>query len=296
MPQGSKHQSRRVTKLLNMGDPGSGKTGALASLLKDGYRIICLDFDNGLDILVNLLQDDLPALDRLYYETFTDKMKMVGGQTRSTEKIASKSVNMIIPAGTPTAFTRAMKGLTSWKFPVAEGSEETYDLGNSGDWGPETIIVLDSLGFAATAALSLIRDMNNHQLDQQISQPDYGQAMEMVENVLKLLYSDAIKCNVIINTHIVYLEDVLSETHGLPRALGSKLPPKVGGYFNTIIRTKTEGSGKSRKRVIHTQSDVACELKLPVKPGTVPDVLPIDTGLATLFKILRSEDWKEGVQ
>lgn len=291
MPQGSKHQSRKVAKLLNMGDPGSGKTGALACLLKAGYRVIAADFDNGLDILVNLVRDDKEALDRLWYETFTDRMKMVAGMTRTTEKQSSKSINMIIPAGTPTAFTKAMKGLDRWKFPVEEGSDEMYDLGGAHTWGPDTVLLIDSLGFASTAALHLVRDSNMHQMDQQVSQPDYGQAMDMIERMLQLLYSDSIGCNVIINTHIVYLEDVMKELHGLPRALGNKLPPKVGGYFNTIIRTKTEGQGKSQKRVIKTRSDVACELKLPLRPGTVPDTLPIETGLLTILKALHSEEW-----
>jgi hypothetical protein len=56
VPQATKHQSHRTTKLLNLGDAGSGKTGALASLAKAGQRLIILDFDNGLDILIGLLK------------------------------------------------------------------------------------------------------------------------------------------------------------------------------------------------------------------------------------------------
>jgi septum formation inhibitor-activating ATPase MinD len=58
MPQATKHQSHRTTKMLNMGDAGSGKTGALASLAKAGQRLVILDFDNGLDILIGLLKND----------------------------------------------------------------------------------------------------------------------------------------------------------------------------------------------------------------------------------------------
>jgi hypothetical protein len=281
VPQATKHQSHRTTKLLNLGDAGSGKTGALASLAKAGQRLIILDFDNGLDILIGLLKNDQKALEHIYYETFTDEL-MMGPQ------------DMIITKGKPTAFTSAMKGLTKWEFPVERGSKETYNLGNSGDWGPDTTIVIDSLGFAADAALRFVRQKNMHQFEEFVSQPDYGQAMSRVENMLQLLYSDAIKCNVIVNTHIVYLEDVLKGTlKGLPRALGSKLPPKVGGYFNTIVRTMTEGQGRSQKRVIKTASDIGTELKLPVAPGTIPDTLPIEDGLVTIFNALKTEEWIE---
>ena len=281
MPQATEHQSNKITKLLNMGDAGAGKTGALACLAKAGQRLIICDFDNGLDILIGILRKDKASLERIYYETFTDPLKM-GPQ------------NMIVTDGKPAAFTDAMKGLTKWEFPISEGSTEKYNLGNSGDWGPDTTIVIDSLGFASDAALRFVRQLNMHQFDNFVSQPDYGQAMTRIENMLQLLYSDNIKCNVIVNTHITYLEDVLKGTlKGLPRALGSKLPPKVGGYFNSIIRTMTEGQGRSQKRVIKTASDIGVELKLPVAPGTIQDTLPIESGLLTIFNALKSEEWIE---
>lgn len=278
MPVATQHQSHKTTKLLNMGDAGAGKTGACACLAKAGYRLIICDFDNGVDILVGLLRGDEEALGRVYYETFTDPLKMVG--------------NMIVPKESPKAFVRAMTGLDRWRFPVAEGSKETYDLGGADTWGPDTVLIIDSLGFAANAALRLVRHMNGHQLDNFVSQPDYGQAMDKIEGLLQLLYSDNIKCNVIVNTHIVYLEDVMKGSlKGLPRALGSKLPPKVGGYFNTIVRTVTQGEGRAQKRVIKTSTDIGVELKLPVPPGTVPGDLPIQDGLLTIFNALKSNEW-----
>lgn len=281
MPQATEHHSRKITKLLNMGDPGAGKTGALACLAKAGQRLIIVDFDNGVDILIGILRKDKEALARIYYETFTDSLQM-GPE------------NVIVTKGKPKAFTNAMKALTEWEFPIKPGSEEKYNLGNSGNWGPDTTIVIDTLGFASEAALRFVRQDNLHQFDKFVSQPDYGQAMTRIEGMLQLLYSDSIKCNVIVNTHITYLEDVMKGTlKGLPRALGSKLPPKVGGYFNSIVRTMTEGQGRLQKRVIKTASDIGTELKLPVAPGTVPDTLPIDGGLVTIFNALKSEEWIE---
>ncbi|KKK98315.1 hypothetical protein LCGC14_2644000, partial [marine sediment metagenome] len=79
MPQGTKHQSHNVTKLLNIGDSGAGKTSALACLADAGYRLIIADFDNGLDILIKIIKKkNAKALENLYYETFTDEMQMSG--------------------------------------------------------------------------------------------------------------------------------------------------------------------------------------------------------------------------
>ncbi len=293
MPQGTKHQSKKTTKLLNLGVPGSGKTGATACLVEAGYRLIVVDFDNGVDILVNLLRENREALERLYYETFTDKMQLIKGQSRGKDDKIKPSA-MIVTKGTPTAFIDALAGLTKWKFPVEDGSTETYDLGNIGEWGPDTIVLIDSLGFAGVAALRFVRQLNMHQLDTFTSQPDYGQAMDMLEGMLQLLYSDSIRCHVIVNSHITFIDDILKGTLiGLPRALGSKLPPKVGGYFNSIVHTTTVGSGKSAKRVIRIASEGMVELKLPILPGTLPSELPIKDGLLTIFKTLQSADWVE---
>ena len=180
------------------------------------------------------------------------------------------------------------------EIPVEDGSSETYNLGNIGDWGPETIVLIDSLGFAGMAALRFVRQLNMHQLDSFTSKPDYGQAMDMVEGMLQLLYSNSVKCHVIVNSHITFIEDILKGSLiGLPRALGSKLPPKVGGYFNSIVHTTTVGSGKSAKRMIRTTSEGMVELKLPILPGTLPSELPIENGLLTIFKTLQSASWVE---
>jgi len=276
MPKGTHHQSLTTTKLLNIGDPGGGKTGALACLAEAGYRLIIVDFDNGLDILIGrngLLRKNKKALENIFYETFTDPLQAVAD-------------GQMLPVGTPTAFNRAMKGLTRWKF--SDGEDSTYDLGNIGSWGPDTICVIDSFGHGAEAALRFCRQLNAHQLDRFIHQSDYGQAMQMLEGMLQLLYATNIKCHVIVNSHITYMEDASKGTlRGLPRALGRVLPPKVGGYFNTIIRTVTEGSGKSERHIIRTASESNLELKLPVAPGVIPDTLPIKSGLLTIFKTLQ---------
>ena len=274
------HQSLKVTKLLNCGRPGSGKTGALACLARSGYRIMIVDFDNGVDILVGLLRDDEEAMKRVFSETFTDKLQMVQDQ--------------IVSVGAPTAWNRAIAALTKWKFPTHPGSDETYDFGNVASWGERDILVIDSLGIGAECVKRLIRHINQHQFENFTSQPDIGQAMEKIENLLQLLFSDSIKCNIIVNTHIVNVTDPMTgQMRGEPRALGAKLPPKVGGYFNTVVKTETIGSGKTMRRMIHTTSDAGMELKVPIKPGTLPAQLPLEDGLLTIFKTLQSSEWIE---
>ena len=252
----STFDSIKPIKLLAIGDSGSGKTGALASLAKAGYKLWIIDFDQGLDILASLLRGDEPALARVEFETFTDKLKSVQGR--------------IIPDGPPTAFARALAKATEW-------------LGRG--LGREDVLVWDSLTFSGHAALRYVLSINARS-GQAPQIQDWGQAMGMLEDLLSLLYSDEVRCNVVVTSHITYVEsEAGGVSKGYPTALGNKLPPKVGRWFNTMVLFKTVGSGASTKRIIKTTSEPLIELKVPVL--NVPPELPISSGLADLFKLIR---------
>ena len=72
MPSLSNHQSNSFTKVLLCGDSGSGKSGALASLVSAGYTLRILDMDNGLDSLKTFILRDCPdKLNNVEYRTLS---------------------------------------------------------------------------------------------------------------------------------------------------------------------------------------------------------------------------------
>lgn len=245
-----------IVKLLLIGDSGTAKTGSLASLAIAGYRLVIEDYDNGLDSLAQVLRKQKPeALKNVHYQTLTDKLKSVNGE--------------IVPNGTPTAFSRGMALLDNWP-----------GLGAASTWDSNTILVIDSLTFCSSAAMRFVMALNGRFSKPQIQ--DWGAAMEKIEGLLGILYSDNIKCHVIINSHISYVEGEDGASRGYPSTLGQKLPPKVGRYFNAILQTKIMGSGPTAKRFIRTVPDSMIPLKSPVPD--LPAELPIETGLADYFK------------
>ena len=64
------HTSADVTKLLLVGDSGSGKTAAQASLANAGRNVRILDYDDGLSILPDLLTPE--GVSRVSYVTLKD--------------------------------------------------------------------------------------------------------------------------------------------------------------------------------------------------------------------------------
>src|SRR5438093_10701159 len=113
MPSLSQHKSKRFVKLLMLGDAKSGKTGALVSLVKAGYKLRILDFDNLLDILAKLVSEQCPERsDNVEYRTLRDRRK-------------ASPVGPIID-GSPRAFIEGIKMLDRWKY---KGDNGDVDLG-----------------------------------------------------------------------------------------------------------------------------------------------------------------------
>ena len=114
MPSLARHQSNSLTKLLLVGDAKSGKTGSLVSLVKAGYKLRILDFDNLLDVLKYMIIKECPEkLDNVEFRTLRDKRK-------------TTAVGPVLD-GAPKAFIEAGKMLDRWKYKDDEGNE--IDLG-----------------------------------------------------------------------------------------------------------------------------------------------------------------------
>jgi hypothetical protein len=265
MPPLAQHQSSATTKLLLIGDSGGGKTGSLASLALAGYNLRVLDFDNGLDVLSNILSSNKDALERVQYITVTDPMKNVGGK--------------LVPVKA-TVWTRAMSLLNNW----IDGETK---LGPVSSWGTNDILVIDSLSMLANAALSHILALNGR-LGQQPFQSDWMQGQALLRGLLEMLYDEGIKCNIIVCCHIVFIGEENGPQRGYPASLGKALSPQIGRYFNTALMVRSVGQGANIKRKILTNTSGVVELK-NTAPLKVAAEYPIETGLADYFKAVRTK-------
>lgn len=278
MPALASHQSATTTKMLLLGDSGSGKTGSLSSLVKAGYKLWVIDLDNGLDILPSLLGKDPKLLSQVNFQTLTDKMKPQGGR--------------LIPVKA-TVWPRTLGMLMDWKDEAPEGYDEktsgkwtSPSLGNINTWGPEDVLVIDSLTFLSTAALNYIL-MLNGRVGQAPHQSDWYQGQQLIEGLLQQLYDESVKCNVIVMAHVTYIGEDNGPQRGYPNTLGKALPPKVGRYFNSMLMARSTGQGSAAKRKIITNLSAGIDLK-NTAPGKVLPEYPLETGLADYFKAVRS--------
>lgn len=284
MPQGSQVNIADLpVKVLVVGDSGDGKTGAIFSLVKAGYNVRCLDYDNGFRIVVNLARRQCPEmLPNIHYEPLTDTFKNLNGR--------------LVPKKA-TAWSRGTQLLSNWKV-GAEGEPGYYNLGPITDWTSKDVLVIDSLTHMGEAVGRYHQSLNG-KLGEKLSLRDWGFVQSYIRDLLALLYDDSIKCNVVVNTHI---DKRYAEKRGLdaqgnatgpvierelveafPNAPGRALPEEVGSYFNDALQVIAKGSGASQKKFLMTVPPHVLKVKTS-NPGAVKKEYPIETGLADFFK------------
>ena len=247
-------------KMLIVGDSGGGKTGALASLAKAGFNLNILDMDKGTEILFHMLKDDPAAMARVDIEQHTDQFKNMGGQ-----------MQVVVPV---KAFPGALKAMDSWP---GKGSPKS--------WGGDTVFVLDSLTFLGEAIFRYVLAANGKlgtSTDPKggASEPNWGSAIGLQEDFLALL--DQLNCHVIVMAHLTTVS-VDGVERAFPAALGKKLPPKVGRYFNHTLMAKSTVAPGGAKRALYTNTQGLMELK-SANPKAAKQSYPVETGLADYFK------------
>lgn len=264
MPTLKEHQSSEYTKLLLMGDSKSGKTGSLAALVPK-YKLRIIDMDNGLDALAQIIKRDNPTkLSNVEFRTLRDKFK--------------SSPTGTVVDGMATAFIDSLKMLDHWKY-------DGVDLGPPAQWGPEAILVIDSLTFMADAAFRFREPLVPRSKDGKYDvRAVYKDAQDAVESVLALLTSESFRTNVIVISHVRYVDNPDGTKKGYPTAVGAALSPQIPRYFNSVALAQT---GPGGKRQIQTTATAMIDLANPAAFKMLP-TLPIETGLATFFETLRS--------
>lgn len=275
-------------KMINIGDTGSGKTGALASLASAGYRLAILDLDNGTESLVNLLTDPKSgypkeAIANIRWKTITEPMRVLGGN--------------IVPRSA-TVWNRTTEMLDNWKggkraLPSGEIVDAEEPWGPIWNWDSSYVLVLDTLSTLGEASRNFNLMMNGNLGKKRTSMEemrDIGAAQNQLDKFLQLVFDESLKCNVILNTHVIFAKEDGSNIepgydgtrYAFPSAIGKALSPKMGKYFNHMLYTKKEGTAQK----IYTRGlpNVGLKSGAPLKVAVSYDV---KDGLAKYFEAIQ---------
>lgn len=262
MPTLTQHTSSEFVKLIAIGDSKTRKTTSLGALVKLGYKLRILDFDNLLHPLKSRIEAECPELlANVEYRTLRDK----------------RSASATGPIITPKAYVEAIKLLDRWKY-------DDVDLGKPAEWGPDCVLVIDSLSRWCDAAFDWREPLTpvGKKSGESDSRATFYDAQKAVEHNLSLLSADSFQTNVIIICHILYQEEADGKIKGYPQGVGQKLSPKIPQYFPNVVLYVHKGA----KYVIQTKSTPMIDLAFS-KPFDVEDEYPNETGLGDIFNVLK---------
>lgn len=273
-------------RMLVVGYPKAGKTGALASLLDAGFKMRFLDLDGNYDPLLHYTKPE--KLANLDIQSFEDPIAMSGG---------GQFASVI---GKPMAYANALMAMDHWKYKDEEGKE--VDLGRSKDWGSDTIVVLDSLTALGQAAFNRSMHLQN-KTPLTTTDRVWGFAMSEQLAFVKRLMASSNTHHTIVLAHLKMLgpkeirkgddsvtQQVKQEVADLlptrlwPNALGRQLPQEIGGEFPMIVEMKNKIVNRKEKHIITTVARE--ELDLGVPNSAIPAELDISDGMLKLFEVL----------
>lgn len=274
MPSLASHHSSTFVKLLYLGDSKAGKTTSLWSLAAAGYKLRILDFDNLLDTLALKVRQHAPgALDNIEYRSLRDAYK-------------GSSTGTVID-GKPKAWLDSLRMLNQWKY-------DDVDWGVPAQWGPDCILVIDSLSRWCDSAYDFHESMTPS--GKRGEGPDgravYGNSQDDVERQLANLTSPSFATNVIVVCHGQRYETPDGKVKIFPQGVGQKLSPKIPQYFPNYIRLTRKPDGK---RIIQVEGDSFIDLAT-TRPDAMPTELDASDGLAKFFAVLRDPPAKDAAE
>lgn len=217
-----------------VGATGSGKTYALRTLLDAGLEVFVLATEPGISASLG----DTPS-DRLHWHYIAPGSPGLEAMMDSANKINTMSLKSLsqltdINKRKYHQFYDALSTLNNFK---CDRTGKEY--GSIETWGPDRVIVVDSLSGLNLMAMDLVVG------SKPIKSPgDWGIAMDSLERLIVMLCT-ATRCHFVLTAHLERAHDEMTGgTKLLPSTLGAKLGPKVPRFFDDVIQCIYDTDGK----------------------------------------------------
>lgn len=229
MPSYADHPVTSRVKLLLLGDSGQGKTGGLASLANEGFKVHVLDVDRGLDVVSEYINPD--KIGNLDYVPVNNK-----------------------DAG-------AWKAVQEHLFKAWDGKEGE----NVYSWGAEDVLVIDSATFLCDMCHTSV--LQDHKIAFDAAKYDRGYwnvTAKRFEALISNLMEEKVKCNIILTAHLRYLEDEKTgATQLAPSFLGRQLPSILPRYMNNMWKVEKDATKKELIYKTHAEGKLALKCTMP---------------------------------
>jgi hypothetical protein len=294
--------SDESAKFTMTGESGNGKTGMLASAICAGYKIRVIDTDKGSRLLRSLLTDEEHYPYAKWIKNHNIDLNTAFDYIPINIEMITRTVIQKNPRGDVVSkeILYAPKDANAW-VQLTELLENWPNYGNVGTWGPDVILVGDTLSTISEACYFYMQQLNNRlgvREDGYSHQQDTGAAQRQLARFLSKLGSSNVKCNVILNCHIIWIDRTKNfnqsagqvvrdnktpELKGYPKAVGQALSTEINSRFNDGFTIHKRDVGTETKRFIRTTpyEGISSKASVYLEPE-----YPLSSGLAEIMDAL----------
>lgn len=244
------------------GATGTGKTHAIRTLVEAGLEVFVLFTEPGMEVLA-----DVPS-SQLHWHYIAPASPDFEDMIASATKINTMSFEMIskLPDINKRKYHEFIDLLVCLSSFTCDRTGQKF--GAVDDWGPDRVLVLDSLSGLSLMAMNLVTGSKPVR-----ALPDWGMAIDNLERLLVKLCVDT-KCHFVLTAHLEREVDELTGGSSLMAStLGRKLAPKLPRFFSDVIHAK-----RNADKYVWATSSSNVDLKarnLPLGDLLAPSFIPI---------------------
>ena len=217
-------------KVMLLGESGTGKTHSIRTLVDAGLEVFVFYTEPGMEVLA-----DIPS-DKLHWHYVPPAAPDFASMIASATKINTMSFDALtkLPDIDKRKFTEFIEVLTALSDFQCDRTGLKYGAVDS--WGPDRVLVMDSLSGLNIAAMNLVAGSKPVK-----SMGDWQVAVDNLERLLMKLCVDT-RCHFVLTAHLEReTDEVTGGTTLVSSTLGRKLGPKLPRFFSDVVHVKRQG-------------------------------------------------------
>lgn len=260
----------QAPRVLLLGDPGSGKTDSLTTIIEAGLELFVLITEpGGTESLLDAMHRRNLPVDKLHWAVVPPTapgMAALRSMATTVKAMSYKDISEIKQGVGKTemrAFERLLDNIQNFHC-----DRTGKDFGDVTEWTGDRAFALDSM-----SGLNLIALSHTIGYKPSAHQGEWGIAMNLEEQLILKLTSDC-RCLFAMTGHVDReFDTVIGTTRLAPAALGSKLGPRIPRFFSEVVRARREGTSFLWSTA---EMDIALKNRaLPVSSKLEPSFKPI---------------------
>jgi ABC-type dipeptide/oligopeptide/nickel transport system ATPase component len=255
-------------KTLLVGETGTGKTHAIASLVAAGLKPFVLFTEPGMATLAKAISEMKLPPDAIHWKYISQASQDWGVMLDMSKKIGTFSYEALakMSDANRNKYGQWYNLLTSCANFVSDRTGESF--GDVSTWDTDRVLVIDSLSGLNQMSMDLVVGSKPTK-----SMPDWMVAMDNLERFINKITTD-LRCHVVLTAHI---EPEKNEVTGgiqlMVSTLGRRLAPKLPRNFDDVIqcvRAETEFNWSTATHNMSLKSRYA-----PISNKFPPDFGPL---------------------